>query len=350
MTDTREAAVVTHGRLEYIDAIRGVAAFVVAVSHAVDAWYPSFQAWSIGAVNLGRVGIVAFFVVSGYVVGMTLSKQTPRTFVVRRLWRLYPVYWLATAVFILALITTQEVTPDFSLFVILINLTMAQGFIGTQSILGVAWTLGIELAFYAQATFAKVLGRLPAVAIVGWFWLGMFAAMALSNYYAGSHYSAVMPLMMFTASMGYALYLWEAQRRRLVLAQLVAAVLLVPILSWFLSANQQTTAFTVWPPVGFSASYLVGLGLFAVFYAVRNRRSHNWLLWLGATSYALYLFHTTVIMVVKGTEVPATVGIPVSLVASALIGGAVHSWIERRAINEGRRRTTHVAGSRTQEP
>jgi peptidoglycan/LPS O-acetylase OafA/YrhL len=339
-SDTTATQAASHGgRLEFIDAIRGVAALIVAIGHGADRWWPAYQNWSIHHFDPGRIGIVAFFLVSGYVVGMTLTKQTPRTFVVRRFWRLYPVYWLATIAYVVTIAITHHTSIDYSLFVIALNITMLQGFIGGQSILGVAWTLGIEIAFYGQSTLAKFLNRLRWSAFLGWFWLAAFAAMAFSNKVRGSELSALMPLMIFTACAGYALFLWDTQRNRLVFAYAAAAVVLIPPLSWVLSSGHRVSPFTVWPASGFATSYLLGVAIFAAFYFMRGREQSRILLWLGSVSYALYLVHVTVIGLVHQTKVPGQVGLPIAIGLTLLVAWGTHIWIERPSINAGRQRT-----------
>ncbi|WP_175470108.1 acyltransferase [Curtobacterium sp. MCBA15_001] len=142
--------------MEFLDGIRGVAAFLVVIEHTAEAWVPGYTQWSIDTVNIGRVGIVAFFMVSGYVIGLTLSHQPVRTFAIRRFWRLSPIYWLATIIWVLVDLPDTDPSSSYSLFVIAVNVTMLQGAIpGLVGILGPAWTLGAELLFYVQTAVAK---------------------------------------------------------------------------------------------------------------------------------------------------------------------------------------------------
>jgi len=340
--DVTETAIVRAGRIEYIDGIRGVASLMVAIQHPLELAYPEYARWSVEWVNAGRVGIVAFFLVSGYVVGLTLSKQSPRVFSVRRFWRLYPIYWAATITFVITVAITGAAPIDYSLLVIAINVTMLQGFIGVSTILGVAWTLGIEIVFYAQSVAGKLLRRLDWTVWLGLFWLALFGMMAGSNFIRGSDFTAVVPLMMFTASLGFALYLWDQKRSRALIPLGITALLGVPVLGYFLEydGNGVTSA---WTPVGFDTSYAVGLALFAAFYLFRNRDTPDSILWLGKISYALYLAHTIVMTALLPFGFPAPVFVLVTVALSLVVAWAAHHFVEKPSTDLGRRLTRSEA-------
>ena len=315
---------------------------LVLIHHTLESQSEAYGAWSHQFLDLGRVGIVAFFLVSGYVVGLTLSKQTPRVFAVRRFWRLYPIYWIATTLWIVVWIATgHTIEWDLGLIVIVSNIAMIQGFIGMFSILGVAWTLGIEIAFYAQQVASRLLRFFARSSWLGFGWLAAFGALGLSNWLRGSAYSAVVPLMMFTASLGFAWYRWDAARDRSVFVLAGSGLVLVPLFSIALGTRAGEPG--VWPASGFITSYFVGIALFAAFAAIRSLPLPRWLLWLGAVSYSLYLTHTTVIELVGTTPLwrsgwmVATVSVAV---CALVVAGLLHRYVERPFTNLGRRLTT----------
>ena len=338
--DLRRAAS-QRGRLDFIDAIRGVASLVVVVHHTLESLSRGYNQWSHEHVDLGRVGIVAFFVVSGYVVGLTLTSQSPRTFTVRRFWRLFPIYWLATVLWIVVWVATgHSLDAQIGGLAVVANVLMVQGFVGVFSILGPGWTLGIELAFYAQSVVSKIARLLKQSAWLGFAWLAIFATLASSNATRGTAYSDVVPLMMFTASLGFALFRWDTDRDRTFFPLLAAAVVVVPVFGVALATTEDQPG--VWPASGFNASYLAGLGLFAVFYALREKAMPSWLLWLGAVSYSLYLVHVTVIQIVGATPVWAVgawLAVPVVAMSSLVTAGVLHRYVERPATDRGRKLT-----------
>jgi peptidoglycan/LPS O-acetylase OafA/YrhL len=329
------------GRLDFLDGVRGVASLAVAIHHTLESLYPEYSQWSHHHVDFGRLGIVAFFLVSGYVVGLTLTGQTAKTFAVRRFWRLYPIYWIATVLWIIVwLATGHSFPPEVTVWAAIVNVLMIQGFIGAFSILNPAWTLGVEVAFYTQSIAAKLIKRLHWVSWIGWGWLAVFGAMSLSNWLRHTSFSAVVPLMMFTASVGFALFRWDTVRDRSLFPLLFGALVIAPVFGIALGAHAPEKG--VWPATGFDFSYLAGFALFAAFYAIRRVALPAWLLWLGAISYSLYLIHVTVIQIVGATPLW---GIPVvgevAAVGLAIVAAwLMHIFIERPSTNFGRRLTS----------
>jgi len=81
---------VSAGRLHHLDAIRGIAALSVAVGHVLGT-FPNFEFWT---PILGRPAVTLFFLLSGYVLGKSLSGSEGNPMVdfvsysVRRVFRL----------------------------------------------------------------------------------------------------------------------------------------------------------------------------------------------------------------------------------------------------------------------
>jgi exopolysaccharide production protein ExoZ len=83
-----------------IQALRAAAAILVVIEHAgsIDHHYTVLGvSYIIPQFSYGRIGIILFFAISGFVIALQRRKPL-RTFVVHRLLRIYPSYWLATVV------------------------------------------------------------------------------------------------------------------------------------------------------------------------------------------------------------------------------------------------------------
>ncbi|MDM7887449.1 acyltransferase [Curtobacterium sp. RHCJP20] len=332
--------------MDFLDGIRGIAALVVVVEHALESWVDGYTQWSIDTINMGRVGIVAFFMVSGYVIGLTLTHQTIRTFAIRRFWRLYPVYWLATIVWILVDLPNTNPFSAYSLFVVVANITMLQGAIpGLVGILGPAWTLGAELVYYIQTAAAKRVGLLRRSVYLGYGWLAVFVAMGIDNVARGSTSTAIVPLMLFFASLGYSLYLRDANGSRTWIGLMGAAIVVVPALSLPLLSSQAPDQLS-WSVIGFNASHFVGIAVFLVARALRSRSFPKTILWLGSVSYALYVIHASVIRGLEYADLPGVAAIPIVVVLSLASAWLLHRTLEVPSIALGRRLSTRSAHPR----
>lgn len=147
-------------RLSSIDQLRGVAALSVVLSHFAaqyfinngntdqNAWYEVIleNCLSSEYINLGRFGVILFFIISGYVIPFSFPKQNPiRGFVLGRFFRLYPLFWASLTA---ALLIRFYTNSTLSTYDILANITMIPDFIGSHRILDVYWTLAYEIIFY----------------------------------------------------------------------------------------------------------------------------------------------------------------------------------------------------------
>lgn len=127
-------------RNEGLDALRVLAAGSVLLSHA-------FALGGIGWVPIptGTMGVGMFFVLSGYLIADQLMRhpEDVRGFWIRRGARIFPAYWLAVVV--IGLVTAS---PSFAADP-LGYLTMTHAM--DDDMLIVAWTLQVEIMFYAIA-------------------------------------------------------------------------------------------------------------------------------------------------------------------------------------------------------
>jgi peptidoglycan/LPS O-acetylase OafA/YrhL len=186
------------GRLQSIDALRGIAALGVVFYHAV--WQSSNAVpanifrWPVKSLqflsSFGYIGVFLFFVISGFCIHLQWAKKRANgqpssiqfgTFWRRRLRRLYPPYLIAFGLFMLmaALSTGVNVTHFFEYDVVMHLLMLHNLDPHTcYSINGVFWTLAIEeqlyLAYFLLLFLRQRLGWGPtllicAAARVGWF-------------------------------------------------------------------------------------------------------------------------------------------------------------------------------------
>jgi peptidoglycan/LPS O-acetylase OafA/YrhL len=99
------------------------------------------------ATQFGYLGVELFFLISGFVILMSVWGRTMADFAISRIVRLYPAYWFTVLMIGVIHLTTGlgRGRPE----AIIPNLTMFQQGMGIQNISGVFWTLWIEMHFYA---------------------------------------------------------------------------------------------------------------------------------------------------------------------------------------------------------
>ena len=147
-------------RLGHIDNLRAVAALMVVWTHLAEDFSPRARLddplsgwlhtlplqW-----NLGHVGVVLFFAISGFVIYGSLARRRPenagRVFALSRFFRLYPAYWVSVLAGLIVLWRLPGVPTPWTL--IAANATMLPGLFGQPRVMGLYWTLETELIFYA---------------------------------------------------------------------------------------------------------------------------------------------------------------------------------------------------------
>jgi peptidoglycan/LPS O-acetylase OafA/YrhL len=155
-------------RLRAIDALRGGAALGVVLYHEVGAKpYPESKAiwnWFFAPVwatsSFGYAGVFLFFVISGFCIHLQWAKRRLvednvqlefKPFWKRRIWRLYPPYLMALAIYLMVSgFTTEFRVSALYIWDLILHLLMLHNCDPrtTYSINGVFWTLAIEEQLY----------------------------------------------------------------------------------------------------------------------------------------------------------------------------------------------------------
>jgi peptidoglycan/LPS O-acetylase OafA/YrhL len=168
-------------RVNEIDLLRFLAAFAVVFhyyafrGHAADnltvLWYFAL----VPVAKYGYLGVDLFFMISGFVIVMTVSDGTLRHFVVSRVTKLYPAFWICcTITFVVSLAIGGERFP-VSVMQYLGNMLRLGGVFGVAAIDGAYWSLHIEMWFYAFVAIMLVFGALKRAQLLLWAWLAAFA-------------------------------------------------------------------------------------------------------------------------------------------------------------------------------
>jgi peptidoglycan/LPS O-acetylase OafA/YrhL len=116
-------------------------------------------------------GVELFFMISGFVILMTASAGSLRSFVVSRIVRLYPAFWACCTLTFLATLAIGAPRYTATLGQYLVNMTMLSEFVGVRPMDGVYWSLFVEMRFYALVSLVLVVGRIRQAQVFLALWL-----------------------------------------------------------------------------------------------------------------------------------------------------------------------------------
>ena len=168
-------------RLYELDLLRFLAAIAIVMFHWTfrgflgDMTIVEFPGLSIVS-KYGYFAVPLFFMISGFVVFLTSSGRTWSEFVIARMSRLYPAYWVCVTLTFVATLVIGAPYFHATVTQYIINLSMLQSFVGVRSMDGVYWTLAVELRFYFLVflLLATKQMRYAKNYIIGWLLLSLF--------------------------------------------------------------------------------------------------------------------------------------------------------------------------------
>jgi len=283
----------------------------------------------------GLIGVVAFFVLSGYLMADIAPKYRPATFLVHRIIRIYPTYWLCVALGACFLTWLWFVTKPNADFVPNIahmlfgrgdvrdalRLTLAP-MVFPDFPLGIEWTLLYETTFYLIIFLVSLTGLLRFLPHLAVLWLGLVIAAMWANPAREGGYTtpsiATLPFFGINAAFIFGVLAARVRNRIPALPAIAAGIGLL-VLAEF--TPHRLTMVQV--AAGLA---LVVIGVIGI---ERNGRLSSLpvLRRLGDWSYAMYLVHVPVILAafkLMPTNAPVWLAMGVSfacvLLASAAIG------------------------------
>ena len=352
-------------RVWFAHAIRGPACLLVVFAHLFDL-FPSSQAvvaplagfppvaglpsvpWAgvfrwLGRYGIepGAIGVLLFFLVSGFVIPFSLERVDRRGFVVRRFFRLYPTLWVCLLV-TLAVLAVQAralgtVVP-YSGRAIGANGLLIGPYARLPWVEPVLWSLAVEELFYlvagAAAWRALLLSRAVAVvaaALVVVCVMTRGAALASPLFWLG--FNATYVVFILIGVVFHGVYRGVSGVRAGVGS--VAGLFGLYVLA--LHNGPARPVASIYVP-----SAVVALVVFSGLYMARDRLPYSvWLDRLSNISYPLYLLHgingyviTRAMFTVTGNYYLA---VSVGVIATLSLAIVVHHLVETPTNNLGRR-------------
>jgi peptidoglycan/LPS O-acetylase OafA/YrhL len=351
-------------RLYEIDLLRITAALGVVVYHYTFSGYArhltSIAYPSLSVVTrYGYLGVDMFFTISGFVVLLSAWGRRPSEFVISRVVRLYPAYWVAVTLTTIVAITLSRGMFKVTPVQYAANMTMLNSVAHIANIDVVYWTLYAEIRFYVLifvlAWAGITRGRVVAVL---WTWLAATAMIETHALPAGL--SATLDILV------------QSQWSHYFIAGMALCLIYRGGLSWQLGAILAIAyANAVYQAINFghlvASRYhqslhapVIAIAVTVIFIvmtliALRTTRrlGRPWFAVAGALTYPLYLVHAYigfVIINLIGRHFNRWV-LLVAMIAG-MCGGAyaIHRLIEARLAGRLRRVLTALVAARKREP
>lgn len=338
-------------RLLFIDGLRGVAALFVLVFHFYNnsPYYETFRemlpqglCWILGK---GWLGVEIFFVISGFVIAHSLSKDCISAkyacgFIIRRSIRLDPPYWFCILTWIGLTALSNVLLPSRVLSYpswpqLASHLFYLQNILGYGDIVPVSWSLCLELQFYTLYIACLLLFLMRGIFIFRYLGIALFSVatvfswfLALTEYFPGAIRQHWFVGTWYLFSMGV-FVAWAKTRPRLMRALFVFSGILAVglMLRW----NDSVA-------MGFAT-------MLAIMAAMRLGKLGTWLSseliqYFGRRSYSIYLVHFVVGLRaidygyhLAGDSPAAAWGVTLGgFVATLLFSELTHRFIERPSL------------------
>jgi len=327
------------GKLANVQALRGIAATMVVFFHAL-VYFFSFPVnvpmprWA----SFGASGVDVFFVISGFVMVYVTRNRfgsfaAQGRFLLDRVLRIYPFYWVATLPVIVACVLFPKLT-----FISLNGGTLLDSLLLLPQkdfpLLRVGWTLVHEMYFYIVFSFF-LLGKREGLVrkLCVWALLVGCASLFLPAPWLEIpwvHLASNPLTLEFIAGCFLGLIVWPKGFRHGPLLLVCGFALL-----WL---GTLTMPFPPMEPgcmrhlyLGLPSIFIVGVAL-----AMENnaRTLHGaWLQRLGDASFQIYLWHVTVISAVSRASlklpIPNVLRLCLTITCALTVGYLVYWWIEK---------------------
>ena len=266
-------------KIESLQIIRAIACIMVILDHTeMGQFY-----------DIGQFGVCLFLLISGFVMVLSTERNTKNIFI-KRFFRVAPFYYLMTPfAIVLGLIVPQLMrVSEINLFNVVKSFLFisAKGSNGVYNpILGVGWTLNLEMAFYALFTIATRINKKYRAVITG----AVLTFLNVLYYVFGIDHFYTQPYIMFIVfgMILYYVYKYLDNVQIPMFVQYIGCIISFSVVVLVLVINPKMEINWMLPAALICVASLVLISKDVAF----NRA----LLYIGDISYSIYLTHTFII-------------------------------------------------------
>jgi peptidoglycan/LPS O-acetylase OafA/YrhL len=333
-------------RYSFIDAIRGIAACSVMLQHSL---YYSGIIGNLSSgrpltgfiptwLELGETGVVAFFLVSGFVIPLSLEKTANlRLFWTHRAFRIYPLY---IAVFIIFFaINGGGGIHSISAFIIdaLSHIFFLQEYLKQEGFVPGSWTLSLEMIWYIAISFAFVLAFSRRTNLLVAF--GVVLSLTAQVVCASGHHfpmgrvSLLVCCLLGLVSYRYAFGAISLKHFMCLAGILIATIILNLFVGFYLFAGPHPSATF---KMAFDSWVLAGTIFFIPLFT-RDAAiwEHSFLSYLGRISYSTYLLHGVIIYLLLRIHLSGITLIGATVLLTFFVSTLSYKFIEAPWIRFG---------------
>lgn len=344
----------------YIHIIRGISAVMVMWSHLVGLWLfqtgGSWLPWSlfydyvVRPFHLlyggGHLGVILFFLISGYVISYVGEKETQLEFLLKRVFRIMPplivavfaLYWAnrILAANGLPLVSGTNATDIRSY--ILTSMLLDKIVYSTSYSLSITWTLVAELFFYGiTLVVLPSLKTSPTKSTVAM--LAMYAVVSALSIAGASYFSfalahtIVVPIFVI----GRLIYLQSNNRISTEHLWLLACA---SVVMFFAVQTARYPGILFEGPIITAFTYPTAVLIFLGMRAMKISRIPKVLKFLGDVSYSVYLLHLPVGMLaltLLNDRIGYTAALAVGVTATFVAAWASYTFVERPSQSAARK-------------
>lgn len=370
-------------KIWFAHALRGIAALMVCYRHLFEAFFNStefnqqlikdpnfvmppgvaqniffrlsiFNYESLG-LNFGILGVAIFFLISGFVIPISIENKDFKTFIVNRIIRIFPTCIAGITIGCIAVymhsLFIPNALPFFTLNQYLANIMIVpRPILGVEFIDAVTWTLEVELLFYVLlATVAKIssitsarsllllASALTTVFLVTKLWTIPTELKIVNHCIETVQRSAHAIIFMLIGVSFYNLFrrYWMPRKTFVVICILLGLIAVHLAATGF-------QEFRLW-----SFSYVYALAIFGLAYLYRNELWRNKILnFFADISYSLYMNHQVLGYVLIATFIPVVrsnygAGV-VALIIVVAISYLVHRLVEKPTMLLGKKYASRI--------
>ncbi|EPX78919.1 acyltransferase family protein [Litoreibacter arenae] len=296
-----------YGETDFITGLRAIAALMVVMIHT-GAWR-DFGDIGHSISDAGKYGVDMFFVISGFTIAKTFQDApTYHAYLTQRMWRILPLYYLAiTATLGLWAsglfgtpphLTALGAEASFYNWAIHMSLLSYLDYTHANSILGVEWSIPIEVFWYLSLPFVLIWANTSRRV---WLILGIsLITKALLAYVTKKAFGTSLPNAWLPTSYGHLFLLgalsfrWRERFSNLILAK-AQGVIVGAVILFILGLS--TTIPLRGEIIALSTLMLLSLQTPSRGRTLNVMLTARPVLYLGSISYSIYLFHPVIIYI-----------------------------------------------------